>query len=239
MNKDYYEYKDIILGIREENKETSKKLNKLKEMTEVVDHKIIEYDYWIHRWQEFNSPELMCEAIKPNPIWKNHQNNLNSIIILDNKEAYFNRSIGLLVKPSRRIEFYEEAKDILSNQYVKKMYSKYIQGHNGNLYHSVGIAPSIIRSSVYKGLESNLTYQYNLVKDELGFIHYPYQIDNELLEELVHLKYPKSSFPRCIQEIIEKQEEKEMILEHIKNPTTDMTLKLEENKNKVYLKRKN
>lgn len=239
MNKNYYEYKDIILGIREENKETLKKLTKLKEMTEVVDHKIKEYDYWIHRWQEFSKPELMCEVIKPNPIWKNHKNNLNSVVILDNKDAYFNQPIGLLVKPSRRIEFYEEAKDILSDKYSKKMYSKYIQGKDENLYHSIGIAPSIIKSSVYKGLEGNLTYQYNLVKDELGLIHYPYRIDRELLEELLHLKYPKSSFPRYIQEIIENQEEKEMVLENIKNPTTDMTLKLEESNNKVYLKRKN
>ena len=239
MNKDYYEYKDIILGIREENKETLKKLKKLKSMTETVDHKIKEYDYWIHRWKELQKPELMCEVTKPNPIWKNHKNTLNSIVILNNDEAYFNRPIGLLIKPSRKEEFTEEAKEILSGKYAKKMYTKYIQGKDNHLYHSIGIAPSIIKSSVYKGLESNLTYQYNLVKDELGLIHYPYQIDNELLEELLHLKYPKSSFPRYIQEIIEKQEEKEIILEQIKNPTTDMTLKLEENKNKVYLKRKN
>lgn len=239
MKKDYYEYKDILLGIREESKETSKKLKELKSLTEVTDNKIKEYDYWIHRWSESKNPELMCESIKPNPIWINHQNNLNSIVILNEDEAYFNRPIGLLIKPSKKVKFHAKAKEILKSEYANNMYSNYIQGKNDYLYHAVSIKPSIIRSSIFKGLESNLTFQYHLVKDELGLIHYPYQINNDLLEEIFHLKYKKDDIPKYIQEAIEKGMDKELILESIKNPTTDMTLKFEEKDNKVYVKRKN
>ena len=239
MAKNTCQYKDLILGLREESKNTNKKLEELKDYTSIMDKKIDNYYYWLHRWTELAGPRVMCEVEKPIAFWNNQKNTINAFLIKDDNNYKFNQPIGLYIKGNNHEAFNNTTDEILTSEYANLAYTKYIQGKNKRLYHSTQITPSILRSSIYNGIEGNLTFQYNLPKDELRIIHYPHEITNDLIREILELEYPIDSFPDYIKEIIEKGNNKDISIITDLKTATDITLKAEEDREKVYLKTKN
>ena len=239
MSKENYNYKEILLGLKKECEEINQKLEVLKNATKVEDKDIEEYYYWIHRWMKEVNASLLCEVTKPFKVWKNHKNQINGIMIEENNNYQFNKPIGLYIDSSKQEEFNETAKELMSSDYVKNTYTPYIQGRDNNIFHTMQVTPSIIRSSIFRGLEGNLTYQYNLVKDELNLLHYPYRITKDMIQELFELQYPKEAFPEYLQQVIEKGKDKEIVITNIKKNKTALQLQVSEDQNKLYIKTKN
>ena len=239
MSNETYTYKDILLGVREECKKIKPELERLKELTSKEDNHIEDYFYWIYQWALTTKPEIICQTIKRKNKFKGYRPLDNIILLNQDNDFYFNKPAGLIVEPAHKTEFNKKSLELLSSEYANNMYTNYIHGTDGKYMHTTQITQSFLRSSIYKGLDGNLTFQYSPIRDELSLMHYPHIIDNEILGLIEHLHYRKDLFPEYIRNIIENQEDKEIIIDKINGLSTSAEYKIEEDKNKIYLKRKN
>ncbi len=236
MSMDTYSYKEILLGIKEEGREIHKKLLELEECTEKTDSSIIEYYYWVHRWMASIFPEIICSITKEDKerLLKSQS---HTILINNNSHYYFQTVAGLYRNPAKKEKFNSLAHSILNSNYANSMYTEYINGEDYGYQHTLQITPSVLRSAIYKGSDGIVTYQYNFPKNELQLVNVTGEMEDHLIDTVMEFQYPKESFPIYIQEAIEKGKEKELFLDEIVTEPYSISLKLKDNKNKVYMKR--
>lgn len=247
MDKDFYQMKDIIFGLRSEYLKIQEELNELRQIILDNDKRIVEYEAFFAITQKSELPALISKLkIKQsslkrklydleNRLKTKHLKENEFEFVIDKQNLYNSLDKIKLGREKKRLreEFVGRIEQLLLSPFAQNFRDiKISNEENNNLYIGCNRITFYNNSDIYP---SDMSYDKD--KDVLVIRRrYPGVITDERIEHLLQMPILKSSFDEYMQECIEKNIElgKKIEIPQFRNYNSE-SLNIIEEENKIVL----
>lgn len=250
MNKrDYYYFREILLGLKCEYLKCDEELQKLKQYAQTDSEKINNYYFWLCQWEGQRKPELRCvieaKKSKIEQLIERIKKKIGTYAYPYDFECRFNNNgetilgdHGLYVFGNSD-EFCSQAQAILNSEFTNGIFlDRIFSSDNKNAYVS---ANHIFIKYTYAPICNDYTtFEYRPIDSNRVGLNMK-NITEKKLYDILDSTYPREKFPPYYQNVIDSNPSAMKPIEIVELPDMNRlyyeSMELEELDNKVILKK--